>query len=73
MITLFLSQKEIKNIKSFFEGLKDDANKYFDFENGSIYCGRHYVDVIGEHELIKPEEHGVWIKGCGTFYVEDED
>ena len=72
IITLFLSNKEIKNIKSFYEEIGVDASTLFNFE-GCSFCGRTYVDVIGQHETIIPEEDGIRIKGLGKFYIEDEE
>ena len=72
MNTLFLSNKEIKNIKGFYDEIGVDASTLFNFE-GPIYCSRTYVDVIGEHETIVVEEDGVRIKGLGKFYPEDEE
>ena len=72
IITLFLSNKEIKNIKSFYEEIGVDASTLFNFE-GCSFCGRTYVDVFGQHETIIAKEDGIRIKGLGTFYIEDED
>ena len=71
-ITLFLSNKEIKNIKGFYDEFNIDANTLFNFE-GPSYCNRTYVEVIGEHETITARDDGIRIKGLGNFYIEDED
>ena len=71
-ITLFLSNKEIKNIKGFYDEFNIDANTLFDFD-GSSYCGRTYVEVIGSHETIEINDDGIRVIGLGRFYTEDED
>lgn len=72
IITLFLSNKEIKNIKGFYEEIGVEASTLFNFE-GSSYCGRTYVEVIGAHETIEIKEDGIRVIGLGRFYTEDEE
>lgn len=72
MITLFLSNKEINTLKNFFSAKGINPDELFDFDGGT-YCGRTYVDVIAEHELIESHEDGIRVIGLGMFYVEDED
>lgn len=72
LTTLFLSNKEINSLRNFFNSKNIDPEKLFDF-NGGTYCGRTYVDVIGEHDLIESHEDGIRVIGLGMFYVEDEE
>ena len=73
MITLFLSNQEVKNIKGFLE----NAEEYFDFSGvgGNGHSGRYYVDVIktDNHVIINEDDDAVRVVGLGMFYIEDED
>lgn len=72
MTTLFLSNSEIKTLKNFFHEQGVNPSHLFDFDGGS-YCGRTYVEVIGDHNLIEPHEDGIRVVGLGMFYKEDEE
>ena len=74
MITLFLSNQEVKNIKGFLE---NTAEEYFDFSGvgSNGHSGRYYVDVIKTDNMvvINEDKDAVRIVGLGMFYIEDED
>ncbi len=71
-MTLFLSNREIQNIKNFYNEMGHDPSHIFDFD-GAQYCGRTYVKLIGKHSTIIFEEDGIRIVGLGNFYIEDEE
>ena len=70
MTTLFLSNSEIKTLKNFFHEKGVNPSHLFDFD-GSSYCGRTYVEVIGSHETIEINDDGIRVIGLGQFYIED--
>lgn len=73
MVTLFLSNQEVKNIKGFLE----NSEEYFDFSGvgSNGHSGRYYVDVLKTDSIVvaNEDEDAVRIVGLGMFYIEDED
>ena len=72
MATIFISNREIANIKAWCleEGL--DFQTHFS-DDGFGYCGRYYYQVVEIQGKISINENGgVRCHGLGTFYNSDE-